>query len=88
MKYLCALLVFALVLSPAALIADCGVCDSSKSAKGALAQGKTIDVEHPTSLADEAESGVNNARLMPQSQNYDPNTGLPNVVESDKAGEL
>ena len=88
MKYLCLLAVFMLVVSPVALMAECGVCDSSKSAKGASAQGKTIDVEHPTSMSDEAESGVNNERLMPQSQNYDPNTGLPNVVESDKTGEL
>lgn len=81
MKYLSALVVLVLVLSPVALMAE---------GQGAAvdSQTRSIDVEHPTDMSDEAESGVNNQREMPQSQTYDDNTGLPNVVESDKTGEI
>ncbi|MFA6321248.1 MAG: hypothetical protein WCY36_05255 [Candidatus Omnitrophota bacterium] len=84
MKYLSALVVLALVFSPAALMAEEG------GGKGAAIENeaRTIDVEPPVPMSDEIESGVNNEREMPQSQTYDPNTGLPDNVESDRAGEI
>lgn len=48
----------------------------------------TETVEEKAPLADDAEFGENNRREMPQYENYDENTGMPNVVGSDKTGEL
>ena len=51
-------------------------------------QEKEIVTDSNERRSDDKEYGENNAREMPQSQTHDENTGLPNVVASDKTGEL
>ena len=88
MRYLSVVIALVFVFSAAAMAAD----ESQKAPAPAAAkqgpaiqgQGKEIEVDHPTSLADEAESGVNSDREMPSSETYDENTGLPDVVPSDR----
>ncbi|MDO8525783.1 MAG: hypothetical protein Q7S07_04775 [Candidatus Omnitrophota bacterium] len=74
--------------------AMCGSCgtdtnDSVKKPQVKQSQGKEIVTDlNEEKKSDDKEFGVNNEREMPQSDTYDENTGLPNVVESDKAGEI
>jgi hypothetical protein len=91
MRYLYMAAAFILMLGTAAIADENspkGGDEAAKQGTVAQVQGKEIDVSHPTALADEAESGVNSEREMPQHETYDENTGLPNVVPSDKEGEM
>lgn len=83
MKYFYAVVAFMCLL----MVSNVAAQEGDDSA-GKASAGKEIVVTNPESRADDAEFGVNNEREMPQSETYDPNTGLPNVVGSDKAGEL
>jgi len=71
----------AVALSPEIVSANCGHC-------GTPAKGQVEPAEKKAPLADDEEFGVDNRREMPQQENYDENTGLPNVVDSDTNGEL
>ena len=77
------------------LSAGVAVAEESNKISGAAKQGPVAgsqDKEIVTDLndrrADDKEFGENNEREMPQSETYDENTGLPNVVPSDKEGEI
>lgn len=78
----------------AAVFMLCGVTIMSETASamcgncGTVEKGKAGAVEKEAPLADDEEFGEDNRREMPQYENYDENTGMPNVVESDKTGEL
>jgi len=59
------------------------------------AQETSLDekIAPSTDVAEDADtekegSGVNKENLMPPGQTYDTNTGMPNAVESDTAGEI
>ena len=51
-------------------------------------QEKEIVVDSNERRSDDKEFGVGNQREMPNGETYDQNTGLPNVVESDREGEI
>ena len=53
-----------------------------------LSQGKEIVVDSNEALSDDKDYGVGEVREMPESDTYDQNTGMPNVVGSDTAGEI
>ena len=55
---------------------------------GIVSQEREIVTDRNEPKSDDKEFGENSEREMPQSQTYDPNTGLPNNVPSDKEGEI
>ena len=61
---------------------------TSGQGAGIVSQEKEIVTDMNERKSDGKEFGENNEREMPQSQTYDPNTGLPNNVPSDKEGEI
>lgn len=71
----------AVAVVPEIVSANCGTCDTSTKDQAGSAEKKAP-------LADEEEFGEDNRREMPQQENYDENTGLPNVVDSDTNGEI
>lgn len=68
------------IIAPEAVSAKCGTCGDDGKGEAA--------VEKQAPLADDQEFGEDNRREMPQQENYDENTGLPNVVGSDMNGEM
>jgi len=60
-------------------------CAAEGSGSGTF---RHIDTGEEDSRPVDMEYGVNNTEMMPPYDSYDENTGLPNVVESDTAGEL
>lgn len=93
MKYLClvSVLVFGLW---AGISAAEVVGDKPGAAKTVVAEEKTgsqlkeIDVGGETTAVEEEGYGVEERSQVSPGGTYDENTGLPNVVESDKTGEL
>lgn len=78
------------------LLFTCGVCISddaktpgcaSSMGEGASQHDKVIDLGDNQTGGYES-SGVSDSGVMPKYQSYDQNTGLPNMVASDAAGEL
>ena len=61
---------------------------ASGQGAGIVSQEKEIVTDMNERRSDDKEFGENNEREMPQSQTRDENTGLPNVVPSDKEGEI
>jgi hypothetical protein len=51
-------------------------------------QEKEIITDTNEERSDDEEFGENDRREMPQYETYDENTGLPDVVESDREGEI
>ena len=51
-------------------------------------QEKEIVVDSNERASNGKEFGVGKENEMPSGETYDQNTGLPNVVESDKEGEI
>ena len=91
MKYLCFATVIVFMLSTAAVAAEEARGTGAAAGKGQVTvQGKEKEIE--TDYNDESSGGkargAGDKREMPASDSYDPNTGLPNVVSSDKEGEL
>jgi len=60
-------------------------CFADGSGPGSL---RHIDTGEEDDQPADMKYGVNNTQMMPSYDSYDENTGLPNVVESDTAGEL
>jgi len=69
------------IVTPSMAADNGGSGDTAKSVPTDVVQKKAP-------LADDQEFGEDNRREMPQQENYDENTGLPNVVDSDKNGEM
>ena len=90
MKYLYVAIVIVLIFSVGSVTAnECSNCGSSAGqGAGVVSQEREIVTDKNEPMSDEKESGVNNEREMPQSQTHDKNSGLPNVVPSDKTGEI
>ena len=89
MRYFC--IVLAVVCMLGAGVAIVGAQKSDKASgqgAGIVSQEKEIVTDNNEKRSDDKEYGENNEREMPQSETYDPNTGLPNVVPSDKEGEI
>ncbi|MFA5142923.1 MAG: hypothetical protein WC522_01975 [Candidatus Omnitrophota bacterium] len=92
MKYLCIAVavififgIFAVGLDKA--MAGSGACDGAgKTAKEEQAPVAAEGADEP--VADDEEDGVGSRRAMPTMQTYDQNTGLPNLVSSDREGEI
>ena len=92
MKYLCLVIVLVFGL----WVGSCAADDAQKT----TAAKTVVTEENPDSKMKEIDTGngggnpikegygVDQQRTMPAGQTYDENTGLPNTVESDKAGEL
>lgn len=87
MKYACLVVLAALTLCA-------GACDAKVVKDAAAGEGviieKPIDVGPVKEKPVEEDYGVGSEgeREMPSRENYDPNTGLPNVVPSDSDGEM
>ncbi|GEM_PF-5039205 len=71
----------AVAVAPDKSAAMCGMCDTAEKDQAGA-------VEKKAPLADDEEFGEDNRREMPQQENYDENTELPNVVDSDTNGEI
>lgn len=48
----------------------------------------STDMDEAADIGEKDDSGVNRENLMPPGQTYDTNTGMPNAVGSDTAGEI
>ena len=89
MKYLYVAVVMVFIFNVGPVAAkECPKCGSSAGQGAGVVSQKEIVTDRNEPLSDEKESGVNNERVMPQSQTHDKNSGLPNVVPSDKTGEI
>ena len=77
MRYLYIILAVVVMMNVGIAIAEVG-----------KSQEKEIVTDLNDKRSDDKEYGENNEREMPQSQTHDENTGLPNVVPSDKEGEI
>ena len=88
MRYLYAVIAIVFIFSVSAMAAETAQKGVAAARQGGMAQGKEIETDDNDKKADDKEYDVDNEREMPQHETYDQNTGLPNVVPSDKEGEL
>ena len=90
MRYLYVVMTIVFVFSASAMAAETAQKSDAAAKQGGAVQGhgKEIETDYNDKKADDKEYGVDNEREMPQHETYDQNTGLPNVVPSDKEGEL
>lgn len=79
MKNFLAAVIFSLAFCPASF------CFAEGSGSETL---RHIDTGEEDNRPVDMKYGVSNTEMMPSYDSYDENTGLPNVVESDTAGEL
>ena len=61
---------------------------AAKQDEGVKGQDKEIVTDLNDKRSDDKEYGVDSEKEMPRDETYDENTGLPNVVPSDKEGEI
>ena len=90
MRYLYAVIAIGFIFSTSAMAAEMaqkGVAVAKQDA-AVERQDKEIVTDLNDKRSDDKEYGVDNEREMPQHETYDENTGLPNVVPSDKEGEM
>ena len=90
MRYLYIVVAVIFMLSGGMAVAEEGqkALGAAKQDEGVKSQEKEIVTDLNDRRSDNKEYGENNEREMPQSETYDENTGLPNVVPSDKEGEI
>lgn len=98
MKYLNILVAAFFIFGATAILAGdsaamCGSCgtdtkDQAKDYQTKQAQGKHIEVDSNEEGARDSEQGITRNREMPVDETFDENTGMPDVVPSDRAGEL
>jgi len=90
MRYLCvvAAVLFALGASPVAAEEAGKESGGDESVTTETKAQEPAGAAHRHETSDDKEFGEDNGREMPQNQTHDENTGLPNVVDSDKTGEL
>ena len=90
MRYLYITIAVIFMMSASIAVAEEGqkTGGAAKQDAAVKSQEKEIVTDLNDKRSDDKEFGENNEREMPQSETYDENTGLPNVVPSDKEGEM
>jgi hypothetical protein len=68
--------------------ANCGSCGTDAKAAAKSSQEHEIVTDLNETNAQGEEAVANSVSDRPQSRTYDQNTGLPDVVASDKEGEI
>ena len=90
MKCLYITIVMVFIFGAGIVAAEEGPKNGSAAAQGTAVQSqeKEIVTDLNDRRSNDKEHGVSSEREMPEGQTYDENTGLPNVVPSDKEGEM
>ena len=90
MRYLYIAIAIIFMLSAGIAVAEEGqkTLGAAKQGEGVTSQKREIVTDLNDKRSDDKEYGVGSEREMPSDETYDENTGLPNIVPSDKEGEI